>query len=161
MNTTSPHASHASPASGEAQPLRNAAARYRISVVEDAVIVERGERRRKWFVRDGDEWLRVSDFPGAVLETGDDDSDRCPRGVVWQRCYELSLARGTLLMTVSSFPRAGARSTFWYLNHGVGQAELVYQQRQYVVAGNYRLVERGQMQQRIGSRANGQHEPDR
>lgn len=125
------------------------APRYRVSVVEEAVIVERGERRRKWFVRHQEEWLRVEDYPGAVLETLDDESARCPPGIVWQRSYEVVLSRGARLMAVSTFPRLRARSTLWYLNHGLATRELVYQQHQYTVAGNYRLVELGQMRQHI------------
>ena len=122
---------------------------YRVSVVEQAVIVERGERRRKWFVRHEEDWVRVGDYPGAILEAVDDDSARCPPGIVWQRAFELVLPRRTRLMAVSTFPRVRARSTLWYLSHGVGSAELVYQQHQYIVTGNYRLVELGQMQQRV------------
>jgi hypothetical protein len=121
-----------------------------VSVAEEAVIVERGERRRKWFVREGNGWVQVNEFAGAVLEA-DDDEERCPAGVVWRRRYELALPRGTRLMTVSTFPRVAARSTLWYLSHGVGKPELVYQQRQYVVVGNYRLLEGGRMQERVRS----------
>lgn len=133
-----------------ATPARSA--RYRVSLAEEATIVERGERRRKWFIRHQGDWLRVAEHPDATLEADDDDSSRCPPGVVWQRRYELKLKRGTRLMAVSSFPKAGGNSTLWYLNHGVVKAEFVWQQQQYIVAGNYRLVERGQMHQRIESK---------
>ena len=124
--------------------------RYHVSVVEEARIVERGERRRKWFVRARHDWVRVGDHASAVLEETDDDSARCPPGIVWQRRFELVLPRGTRLMALSTFPRVQPRSTLWYLNHGASRAELVYQQRQYRVVGNYRLVELGEMQQRLG-----------
>jgi hypothetical protein len=144
-----------------AERLRSAS--YRVAVVEEARIVERGERRVKWFVRHQGSWLAVGEHPTVNVDTeavGEPERDseetefsqRCPPGTVWQRHYELSLARGTPLMSVSTAPRVRRESTLWYLSHGLGRAEVVYQQRQFVVAGNYRLVPRGEMKRGAAQR---------
>jgi len=93
---------------------------FRIVLLDEAVVAERGERVTVWFVRLGAGWVRATDHPEArVLEVRADRQDtHCPPGTIWRRTVELDLEQGTRLRRTVSRPQAKRMSPIEHLLSG-------------------------------------------
>ena len=128
---------------------------YRVSLIDHASIVERGEQLQVWWVRVNDAWVRAPEHPNANIELESSSDEEvvltgfrrtCAPGVIWRRCTELLLEPGTRLLRRQTRPRTRNLSVMGYLTLGVPRAQRVMQEREFQLVGNYRLVPVGRMQ---------------
>jgi hypothetical protein len=74
-------------------------------------VVPGGVRRVTWLIQRDQDWLLVSEFPGAEVEQREGGP-----GVVWRRSVKLELPPGSKLARVESAPRrAAAKDPLAYL----------------------------------------------
>jgi hypothetical protein len=109
--------------------------------MDEATVVERGEKVRVWFVPEGDTWVRAADHPEAVVEMASSErgDGSCPPGTIWQRTVELSLPHGAALLSRTTTPAQVQLEPMEYLTRGqLGMRRRVHETWMRV-AGNYRL----------------------
>jgi len=80
-----------------------------------------GVRRVTWHVASEDDWLSVTQVPGALLEHQDRTA-----GVIWRRQVLVQIPIGTRLMRVESMPDRAApeddpMAYLWQTRRGVGR----------------------------------------
>ncbi len=75
-----------------------------VQVFENERVVARGTSRTTWFVRRDDDWVNVTQWPGAVAE-----AQSAGPGTVWERAVRIAVPAGTELLRVETTPRADAR----------------------------------------------------
>jgi hypothetical protein len=84
---------------------------FQIQLETYETIVPGGVRRVAWFIQKDDDWARVSEHTGALVEQCD-----VGPGTVWLLRVVVSLPAGTCLMRVESAPRrAPARDPLAYI----------------------------------------------
>ncbi len=115
--------------------------RYRVHVSDEAVIVERGEKLRVWFARQGDTWVRAHEHPDAEVDaaTGESGGEACPPGTVWIRHVELMLDAGSILLSRVSEPEQEHLAPLEYLRRGRLGMKRKTNETFFRVVGNYRL----------------------
>lgn len=115
--------------------------RYRVHVTDEAVIVERGEKLRVWFARQGDAWVRAHEHPDAEVDTatGESGGEACPPGTVWIRHVELMLESGAILLARVSEPEREELAPLEYLQRGRLGMKRKTNETYFRVVGNYRL----------------------
>ncbi len=114
---------------------------YRIQLVDEATIVERGERVRVWFLPLNDGWVRAKDHPLAQTEEASTDNrdPRCPPGVIWRRSIELLLPPKTHLLSRVTRPLIQKLGTMDYLTQSKYKMQRHVKESWFVLIGNYRL----------------------
>jgi hypothetical protein len=110
----------------------------RVHLVDEASVVEHGERLRVWFVAQGEVFVKAAEHPNAELEAID-AADRVPPGVVWRRSIELLLPEGTLILSRVTLPRIERRDPLDYLTRGALGTHRSVSESYFRVLGNYRL----------------------
>jgi len=115
---------------------------YRIHLIDEAVVVSRGERVQVWFVQLRDGWVRAHEHPEAELQTHSSERDdpSCPPGTIWQRQIELRLPRDTLLLRRTSEPLESHHSPLTYLEKGQLRPGRRLTDSCLKLVGNYRMV---------------------
>jgi len=115
---------------------------YRVHLLDEATVVERGERVRVWFMLHGDSWVRAADHPGATVEMSSSErgDGNCPPGTVWQRSIDLVLPVETPLLSRTTSPRAEVLQPMEYLRRGKLGMNRSIQETWMRVVGNYRLA---------------------
>lgn len=117
-------------------------ATYRVHLVDEATVVERGERVRVWFLEWGDTWVRAKDHPAAELEEARADrrDQSCPPGTIWRRTIELVLPAGCSLFSRVTTPLVETFDTMTYLTKERHTMRRHVSETWFTVAGNYRLA---------------------
>ena len=115
--------------------------RYRVHLLDEATVVERGERVRVWFVPEGDTWVRAADHPEAEVEKEfSERGDSCPPGTIWQRSIELVLAPRTPLLCRVTRPLIEALQTVDYMTKERRTMRRHVEERWFVLTGNYQMT---------------------
>lgn len=122
--------------------LDSAPATYRVHLVDEATVVERGERVRVWFLPFNDGWIRAKDHPAANLEEARADrrDENCPPGTIWRRSIELLLPRNTPLLSRVTSPLVERLAPMEYLTKEKRGMRRHVEETWFAVVGNYRLV---------------------
>lgn len=109
--------------------------------MDEATVVERGERVRVWFLHFNDGWVRAADHPDSDTEEArsEDHNTYCPPGTIWQRRVELKLAPGTLLLSRVTSPLIEKLDTLDYLTKERRGVRRHVEETWFEVVGNYRL----------------------
>lgn len=106
--------------SRETRGVSPVAPAFRIVLLDEAVVAERGEQVVVWFVRLGSAWVRAAEHPRA--ETSEARADRqdesCPPGTIWRRTVTLELEVGTHLRRTLSRPHSKRMSPMEHLLSG-------------------------------------------
>ncbi len=125
----------------EVPPSTTPPALYRVHLLDEATVVERGERVRVWFVPEGETWVRAADHTEAELDTASSErgGDSCPPGTIWQRSVELLLPAGTPVLSRTTTPKLEVLEPMEYLRRGKLGAGRHVQESWLCVLGNYRL----------------------
>lgn len=115
--------------------------RYRVHLSDEAIIVDRGERLRVWFARQGDAWVRAHEHPDAEVDvaTGETGGESCPPGTVWIRHVEMVLDAGSVLLARVSEPEHERLEPLDYLRRGKLGMKRKVTETYFRVVGNYRL----------------------
>jgi hypothetical protein len=108
-----------------------------IEVVEVERVVPRGTSTTRWYVRQGDGWLKVGSYAGAVTTSQDAGA-----GTIWERVIKLRVAVGTAFRRADDAPAAPERmDPFAYLKKEAYAAKHATTTRYYRATRNRRLVE--------------------
>lgn len=115
---------------------------FRASLIDEATIVERGERVKVWFLPWGETWIRAKDHPSAQLEEVSSlmRATQCPAGTVWQRSIEIALAPRTPLLCRITRPLIESLETLDYMTKDRRMMRRHVEERWYLLVGNYRLA---------------------
>lgn len=115
---------------------------FRASLIDEATIVERGERVKVWFLPCGETWIRAKDHPSAQSDevSSDARTTRCPAGTVWQRTIEIALAPKTPLLCRITRPLIESLQTVDYMTKDRRAMRRHVEERWYLLVGNYRLA---------------------
>lgn len=119
----------------------NAATLFRVHLVDEATVVERGERVRVWFLPLEDSWIRAATHPSAetnLHDSGERDPG-CPPGTVWQRHVELLLPRRTPLLSRVTTPLVERLNPIQYLTKDRRGVRRHVEETWFEVVGNYRI----------------------
>ena len=121
--------------------MKTPTATYRVHLVDEATVVARGQRLRVWFLGQNDGWVRAHEHPNAELEEAfAERRDRsCPPGTIWRREIELTLPRGTPLLSRVSTPLVEAFAPLDYLTKERRGVRRHVEETWFLVVGNYRL----------------------
>lgn len=111
-------------------------------LIDEATIVDRGERVRVWFVPLGDTWIRAESHPTAQSDEvrSSLDASACPPGTVWQRVVELTLPKGTPLLSRVTSPLTETFDPIDYLVKERRGVRRKVDETWFCVSGNYRLT---------------------
>lgn len=112
-------------------------------LIDEATVVDRGERLRVWFLRQKDTWVRAADHPEASVDLSSAETSHapCPPGTIWQRTVELLLPRHSLLLCRVTRPHIQESwSPIDYLKRGQWGTQRHITETYHRVVGNYRLV---------------------
>src|SRR5690606_16137145 len=115
---------------------------FRASLIDEATIVERGERVKVWFLPWGETWIRAKDHPNAQLDEVSSfaRATQCPAGTVWQRSIEIALAPRTPLLCRITRPLIESFQTLDYMTKDRRMMRRHVEERWYLLVGNYRLT---------------------
>jgi len=115
---------------------------FRASLIDEATIVERGERVKVWFLPWGETWIRAKDHPNAQLDEVSSltRATQCPAGTVWQRSIEIALAPRTPLLCRITRPLIENFQTLDYMTKDRRMMRRHVEERWYLLVGNYRLT---------------------
>jgi hypothetical protein len=115
--------------------------KYRVHVIDEATVVDRGERVRVWFLPYNDSWVRAKDHPQAGLEevNSEDRHPHCPPGTIWKREVEMLLPFGTPLLSRVTTPLIESLEPMEYLMRNKHTMRRHIEETWFVVVGNYRL----------------------
>lgn len=115
---------------------------YRVNVLDQAVVAERGQRVTVWVVEFNDGWIRAKDHPQAETaeERAERPADRCPAGTIWRRSIEFKAPHGTKLRCIVSSPHTERLTPVEYLTRGKHRVGRKLSESLFRVAGNYRLT---------------------
>jgi hypothetical protein len=121
--------------------LEGEAPLYRVHLVDEATVVERGERLRVWFLPHNDTWIRAKDHPGAEQDEAlsDRQDQHCPPGTIWKRQLELRLPPGTPLLSRVTTPLIEKMEALSYLMKERRGMRRHIEETWFVVVGNYRI----------------------
>lgn len=110
-------------------------------MIDEATVVERGERVRVWFLPYNDSWVRAKDHPQAGLEevNSEERNPRCPPGTIWRREVELLLPAGTPLLSRVTTPLIEDLEPMEYLVRNKHTMRRHISETWFAVVGNYRL----------------------
>lgn len=117
-------------------------ATYRVHLIDEATVVQRGERLRVWFLELGDTWVRAKDHPSAQLDEVDAErrDPGCPPGTIWRRTIELVLPADTPLLSRVTTPLVERLDAMEYLTKERRGMRRHIEETWFRVAGNYRLA---------------------
>ena len=115
--------------------------KFRAHLVDEATIVDRGERVKVWFIPWQSTWIRAKDHPDATVDevSSDARANRCPPGTVWQRSIELSLLPRTPLLCRITRPLLESLGTVDYMTKDRRSVRRQVDELWYVLVGNYKL----------------------
>jgi hypothetical protein len=121
--------------------LSNPGVTYRVHLIDEATVVERGERLRVWFLELKDGWVRAKDHPAAELEevSAERRDQACPPGTIWRRTIELVLPAETLLLSRVTTPLLEHFDAMEYLTKERRAMRRHVEETWFIVSGNYRL----------------------
>jgi hypothetical protein len=109
---------------------------YEVELQISEVVVRGGVRRVTWLLDKEDEWISVTQLPGAELER----KDRGP-GMVWHCRVLVRLPRGARLMRVESQPqRSEPKDPLEYLWSARRSSEKRVQRSYFQVGDQGRLI---------------------
>ena len=109
---------------------------YEIELQISEIVVRGGVRRVTWLLDKEDEWISVTQLPGAELERG----DRGP-GMVWLCRVRLRLPRGARLMRVESQPqRSEPKDPLTYFWSARASTEKRVQRSYFQIGDQGRLI---------------------
>lgn len=116
--------------------------KYRVHLVDEATVVDRGERVRVWFLPLADGWVRAKDHPAAELdEARADRADAtCPPGTLWKRHIELTLDEGCPVLSRVTTPLVEKLDPMAYLVKERRSVRRHVEETWFAVSGNYRLT---------------------
>jgi hypothetical protein len=110
----------------------------RLSLLDEARIVDHGEELVVWYVREGEEFTKAGEAQGAEPREPDAQED-APPGIVWRRTTELLLPRGSVLMKRVTAPRITRTDPLEYLTRGNLGTHRSVREAYFRVTGNYRI----------------------
>lgn len=115
--------------------------KFRAQLIDEATVVERGEQVKVWFVPLRDSWVRAKDHPGAVVDgdSGEQNTNFCPPGTIWQRTIELTLPAKTPLLCRVTRPLIESWATVDYFTKDRRAVRRHVEERWYRLIGNYRM----------------------
>lgn len=115
---------------------------YRVHLLDEATVVERGERVRVWFIPYGDAWIRAAEHPAATVElsSAERSGESCPPGTIWQRSVELILPAKTPLLSRITSPLTERLEPMEYLKRGRLGTRRHVNESWFQVVGNYRIA---------------------
>ncbi len=115
---------------------------FRVHLLDEATVVERGEQVKVWFLPWQDSWIRAKDHPAAELEevSSDRRATGCPAGTIWQRHIELTLPPKTPLLCRVTRPLIESLRTVDYMTRDRKLVRRHVDELWYILVGNYRMT---------------------
>lgn len=112
--------------------------RYRVVLVDEARVVERGEELRVWYLPEETGLIRAFEHPQALVDETSEERPP-PPGVIWERSTELELVLHTVVICRNTRPWTERLGPLEYLERGRLHTLRHVVETQFLVVGNYRI----------------------